>query len=65
MGTEGPFPGAKARPGRDADHSPPFSAEVEMSSAFVVCSGTAFFLVLNALLFYVLCCIKLGYIRVG
>jgi hypothetical protein len=25
----GPFPGAKARPGRDADHSPPSSAEVE------------------------------------
>jgi hypothetical protein len=28
MGTVGPFPGGKARPGRDADHSPPFSAEV-------------------------------------
>jgi hypothetical protein len=28
MGTEGSFPGGKARPGRDADHSPPFSAEV-------------------------------------
>jgi hypothetical protein len=28
MGTGGPFPGAKARPGRDADHSPPSSAEV-------------------------------------
>jgi hypothetical protein len=25
----GPFPGGKARPGRDADHSPPSSAEVE------------------------------------
>jgi hypothetical protein len=25
----GPFPGAKARPGRDADHSPPSCAEVE------------------------------------
>jgi len=24
MCTGGPFPGAKARPGRDADHSPPF-----------------------------------------
>jgi hypothetical protein len=23
VGTGGPFPGAKARPGRDADHSPP------------------------------------------
>jgi hypothetical protein len=28
MGTGGPFPGLKARPGRDADHSPPSSAEV-------------------------------------
>jgi hypothetical protein len=29
MGTPGPFPGGKARPDRDADHSPPSSAEVE------------------------------------
>jgi hypothetical protein len=29
MGTGGPFPGGKARPGRDADHSPPSGAEVE------------------------------------
>jgi hypothetical protein len=28
-GTGGPFPGAKARPGRDVDHSPTSSAEVE------------------------------------
>jgi hypothetical protein len=28
MGTGGPFPGGKARPGRDADHSPPPSADV-------------------------------------
>jgi hypothetical protein len=28
MDTGGPFPGAKARPGRDADHTPPSSAEV-------------------------------------
>jgi hypothetical protein len=28
MGTGGPFPGGKARPGRDADHSFPCSAEV-------------------------------------
>jgi hypothetical protein len=28
MGTGGPFPDGKARPGRDADHSPPSSAEV-------------------------------------
>jgi hypothetical protein len=29
MGAGGPFPGAKARPGRDGDHSPPCSAEVK------------------------------------
>jgi hypothetical protein len=29
MGTGGPFPGGKARPGRDADHSPPSSADVK------------------------------------
>jgi hypothetical protein len=29
MGTRGSFPGSKARPGRDADHSPPSSAEVK------------------------------------
>jgi hypothetical protein len=29
MGTGGTFPGGKARPGRDPDHSPPSSAEVK------------------------------------
>jgi hypothetical protein len=29
VGTLGPFPGAKARPVCDADHSPPSNAEVE------------------------------------
>jgi hypothetical protein len=29
MGTGGPFPGGKARPGRDADHSPLSSPEVK------------------------------------
>jgi hypothetical protein len=29
VGTRGPFPGGKARPGRDTDHLPPSSAEVE------------------------------------
>jgi hypothetical protein len=29
MGTGGSFPGGKARPGRDADHSPSSSAEVK------------------------------------
>jgi hypothetical protein len=29
MGTGSSFPGGKARPGRDADHSPPSSTEVK------------------------------------
>jgi hypothetical protein len=29
MGSGGPFPGGKARPGGNADHSPPSSAEVK------------------------------------
>jgi hypothetical protein len=29
MDTGDPFPGGKARPGGDADHSPPSSAEVK------------------------------------
>jgi hypothetical protein len=29
ISTGGPFPGGKARPGRDADHSPPSSAEIK------------------------------------
>jgi hypothetical protein len=29
LGTGGPFPGGKARSGRDADHSPPSSAEIK------------------------------------
>jgi hypothetical protein len=29
VGTGVPFPGATAQPGRDAHHSPPYSAEVE------------------------------------
>jgi hypothetical protein len=33
MGTGGPLPGVKARPGRDADHSPP--------SGSMACSETA------------------------
>jgi hypothetical protein len=40
MGTGSPFPGGKARTGRDADHSPPSSAEV-MNGASMACSGTA------------------------
>jgi hypothetical protein len=28
VGTRGPFPGGKARPGRDADHSPSSNADI-------------------------------------
>jgi hypothetical protein len=38
MGTGGPFPGGKARPGRDADHSPPFNTKVN-NVAFLTYSG--------------------------
>jgi hypothetical protein len=49
MGTRFPFPGAKARPWRDADHSPHLAPRSRMSrsytslpsSAFLACSGTA------------------------
>jgi hypothetical protein len=49
VGTGGSFPGGKARPGRDADHSPPSSAEVKKEQelyllspkcASMACSGT-------------------------
>jgi hypothetical protein len=51
MGTGVLSPGVRARPGRDADHSPPSSAEVENEyelyllsppSASLACNGTAF-----------------------
>jgi hypothetical protein len=29
MGTGSPFPGAKPRPKRDADHTPPSNADIE------------------------------------
>jgi hypothetical protein len=48
MGTEGPFPGGKARLERDADHSPSSSAEVVneqelylLSKRSLACRGTA------------------------
>jgi hypothetical protein len=50
MGTGGPISGGKARPGRDADHTPPSSAEIknewELSppppNASMECSRTAY-----------------------
>jgi hypothetical protein len=49
MGTGGPFPRGKARPGRDADHSPHLVPRSIMSRSYtsshptvlVACSGTA------------------------
>jgi hypothetical protein len=41
MGTGGAFPGGKARPGRDADHSPPSSAEVEIELELYLLSPQA------------------------
>jgi len=34
MGTGGPFPGGKARPGRDADHSPHLVPRSRMSRSY-------------------------------
>jgi hypothetical protein len=34
MGTGGPFPGGKARPGRDADHSPQLVPRSRMSTSY-------------------------------
>jgi hypothetical protein len=36
MGTGGSFPGGKARPGRDADHSLPSSAEVNEKELYIL-----------------------------
>jgi hypothetical protein len=35
MGTGGPFPGAKARPGRDADHSPHLVPGSRMNGSYI------------------------------
>jgi hypothetical protein len=51
MGTGGPFPGANARPGREADHSPHLAPRLSMSRSYTsspslqpsyLCCGTAF-----------------------
>jgi len=41
MGTGGPFPGAKARPERVADHSSPSSAEAENEQELYLLSPQA------------------------
>jgi hypothetical protein len=41
MATGGPFHGGKARPGRDADHSPPSSAEVVNEYELYILSPSA------------------------
>jgi hypothetical protein len=35
MGTGGPYPGGKARPGRDADHSPNLVPRLRMSRSYI------------------------------
>jgi hypothetical protein len=42
MGTGGSFPGNKARPGRDADHSPPSSAEIKKEELYLLSPQSAF-----------------------
>jgi hypothetical protein len=57
MSTGGPFPGGKARPGRDADHSPPSSAEVEMSRSYTISSQAPPWRVVVQLWLWLLCCV--------
>jgi hypothetical protein len=60
MATGGPFPGTKARSGRDADHSPLSSAEVVNESELcllspstsVACNGTALASLRSGFIFY-------------
>jgi hypothetical protein len=48
MGTRGPFPGAKARPGRDADRGREWVGAIPLPwSAFVARSGTAIYSVVR------------------
>jgi hypothetical protein len=65
MGTVGPLPGAKPRPGRDTDHSPPSSAEVENEQELYFLSKQAPpWPVVERLYFfhYVLCCLFLQFL---
>jgi hypothetical protein len=48
MGTGGPFLGGKARPGRDANHSPPSSAKVKNEQELYLLSA-------QALAIYIVC----------
>jgi hypothetical protein len=41
MGIRGSFPGSKARPGRDADHSPPSTAKVKKELDLYLLSSQA------------------------
>jgi hypothetical protein len=61
MGTGGPFPGVKARPGRDADHSPPIYCRGREwvgaipplpPSASMACRGTALLFTIVSFLLY-------------
>jgi hypothetical protein len=76
MSNGGPFPGGKARPGRDADHSPPSSAEVKYEQELYLLSPHAppwrvagqlcfFFFALLPLLFVLLFFLFVFYISGG
>jgi hypothetical protein len=52
MGTGDPFPGGKARPGRDSDHSPPSSAEVVNEEIYLLSSQTPPWRVAGLLYFF-------------
>jgi hypothetical protein len=41
VGTEGPFPGGKARPGRDADESPYLMPKLKMCRSYTFCLPSA------------------------
>jgi hypothetical protein len=63
MGTGGPFPGHKVRSRRDADHSPPSSAELYLlPQASMVCSGTALLFMFQCFpTFFGLCILRLKF----
>jgi hypothetical protein len=57
MGTGDPFPGGKARPGSDADHSPPSSTEVKNEwELFLLSSHALSWRVARQLYFYLFRC---------
>jgi hypothetical protein len=60
MGTGGSFPGGKARPGRDADHSPPSSAEGKKEKELYLLSPKCAFMERNGTTLPFLCIFLYG-----